>query len=708
MTDRKARSRLRGDTATLVGSSFLAVLVAWVFREHLMGELTFPWDFQGGYFTNAVARMRDGTFVSPPLWLPWGGFGLPGYLSLQDGTWYLPQWLFDFLGIRYDMVGATRLQVVHVFLAGLGTWFLCRSLGCSPLASMLAATAAVFSGSFFSNAQHVDIVRGAAMFPWMMLATDWCVKKKSAISIALLALLTWQFLVGAYPGEIVAAAYCLPLCVAVRLFSVPRSEWARGLACLTFAASLAIGMSAVKFLPVAMDLSNIRQSAAQVSQVDIGVLSTVLFDFDVEYLPNDVTMRDLFIALPVLVLAPLGAGHSIAGRFGLVLCLVAALFILDPLGLASKLPLFNVSRFHLADFRPALHLGMCLLAAQAFDTLRAKLRLNQALALAAVSVVLLSSLMLLGSQLGVERKELALVGITSGVTGILAALLWWGRDRLVWTTVVGVCLVLLTAWSGVRHVERNARVWKVPRTDSAEIAQYGAPLSQLIGKDRYDALTNRPARLVFSDLPADRAQLYDPRYGRGWVGERFAAFGYSDLKGAKTYQHFYDGAKQPDGTLVRQQIEWLLRPSGLILDTSSMEKTLLVARECDFQVCASSASADTRIRPQLFLENGEVWEVNSRAPIRVTQNETWYPGWRSRLCEGGQCRSGPVAQDSEGLRTWSLPSGRYTFVSYYRPPGWTQARFVTLAAAFTIFLLLLLHVAKRFKLIKSSRPLTSP
>lgn len=51
--------------------------------------------------------MRDGSFLAPPLWLPWGGFGLPGHLSLQDGTWYLPQWMYDFLGIRYDLVGAT-------------------------------------------------------------------------------------------------------------------------------------------------------------------------------------------------------------------------------------------------------------------------------------------------------------------------------------------------------------------------------------------------------------------------------------------------------------------------------------------------------------------------------------------------------------------------------------------------------------------------
>ena len=184
---------------------------------------------------------------------------------------------------------------------------------------MLAATATILSGSFFSNAQHVDIVRGAAMLPWMVLAVDWCMSRRHPLSIAVLALLAWQFLVGAYPGQIVALAYCLPVLAGLRSLALPRRDRLLGLGCLTVAAVLAEGLSAVKFLPVALDLSNIRQSAGQVSQVDASVLSTLLFDFDVAYLPNDVTMRDLFIALPVLLLMPFGLGKSMAARMGLSL-----------------------------------------------------------------------------------------------------------------------------------------------------------------------------------------------------------------------------------------------------------------------------------------------------------------------------------------------------------------------------------------------------
>lgn len=683
----------------------LFLLVAWLFREHLMGRLTFPWDFQGGYFTNAVARMRDGSFLAPPLWLPWGGFGLPGYLSLQDGTWYLPQWLFDFFGLRYDLVGATRLQIAHVFIAGAGTWYLCRWQGFSAWASILAATGMVLSGSFYSNAQHVDIVRGAAMLPWMFLATDWCLKRRSTIAVAVLAGLTWQFLVGAYPGQIVAAAYCLPMLVALRAWDMPRFEWIQGLGLLMLAAALGVGLSAVKFLPVAADLSNIRQSAGQVSQVDASILSTLLFDFDVDYLPNDVTMRDLFMVLPVLLLAPFGFITLRMTKVGLGLVIISGLFISDPFGLAGKLPLFSVSRFHLSDFRPSLHLGMALLAAGAFDAIAMrKSRPLQLVFATLLSAATFFALLSLGWKLGVEQHELLMVGLLATATAAVSASLWWGDgEHGRWTALVGVVVVLLAAWSGIRHVERNARVWQTPRSDATETALFGAPLSQLVGQNRHDALTFRPARLLFSSLPADRGQLYDARYGQGWLGEKFSAFGYSDLKGAQTYQHFYAGAKQAGSTLVRQQIDWLLRSSGLVINAVSLEKAVSAGLSCGSNVCGPDSRHDSRIRPILFLENGEVWEVNSTAPMTVIQNETWYPGWQSQLCNGGRCQAGPIAKDMTGLRRWDLPQGRYRFVSFYRPPAWGLAKLISWGAVISLFILLLVSAIKRYKLVVSQR-----
>lgn len=54
----------------LLSVIFLTILVFFLFKEHLAGAMTFPWDFQGAYYAYAVSLLRDGNFLSPPMWFP--------------------------------------------------------------------------------------------------------------------------------------------------------------------------------------------------------------------------------------------------------------------------------------------------------------------------------------------------------------------------------------------------------------------------------------------------------------------------------------------------------------------------------------------------------------------------------------------------------------------------------------------------------------
>ena len=676
----------------LLATLWLCALLTLLFHNHLLGAATFPWDFQGGYFTYAVARMRDGSFVAPPLWLPWGGFGIPAHLSLQDGTWYLPQWLFDFFGWTYDLVGATRLQIAHVAGAGVGTWLLSRHLGCSYWSSTLAATAAIFSGSFFSNAQHVDIVRGAALFPWLLLSVSLCLRKGSPLFAVICGFVAWQFLMGAYPGQVIAAAYCLCVPVVVIKCNLPnRVAKLRALGWLAVAAILAVALAAVKFLPVALDVSNIRQTADQLSQVDAGILTTLLFNFDAPYLSNDVTMRDLFLPLSVLLLAPFGLMLGVAGRVGLALIAVAAFFILDPVGLASAFPLFNLSRFHLADFRPMLHLGFLLCAAKGMDAVFQSPITRWQWGAFIIGVALLVQLFLHGISIGVSEEIAEKVSWVAIATLFCIAAAQTSRVIHL-RNMLMASIIVLAAWSGFEHEKQDRRVWDTPRSDAREIQLFGATIRELASINRFDALTSRPRRIILEPLPLNRGQMYDERYNRGWLSEKFSAFGYSDLKGSRTFQYFYDGASSPDSSIHRQ-IEWLVAPSQLIIGNGSLDVLLESRQHCEAQVCDIFGSKDPRIKPLRFLENGEEWQVDTLQPLRVVQNEVWYRGWTSVLCrENNKCAPGPEAQDFHGMRSWLLPTGTYRMISYYRPPGWELARTITIAGAWGIAFLLALHL----------------
>lgn len=538
---------------------------------------------------------------------------------------------------------------------------------------------------------------------------DACLERPRPLVMALTALVAWQFLVGAYPGQIVSAAYCSLAFLFVRATSLGYRQALTGLAALLAAGLIALGLSMVKFLPILVDDSSIRQSADQASQLDLPMLSTLLFDFDVSYLGNDVTMRNLFLPLPILLLAPLGVGRGKAWLAAGVMAGVAVFFMVDPWGLAAKLPLFSVSRFHLADYRPMLHLGLVLCAAIGLDRLgKQDHPAWKTLLLASLAIGVVLALVVLGSRLGVPPDRRWLVsGLLLASVALSVAWRYWGGQRDNARAALATGLLLATTWQGVDHVTKNNRVWKVERSDAAEVAIYGAPLKQLLDVDRYDALDHRPRRLVVGDLPADRSALYDPRYGRSWVSERFSAFGYDDLKGSPTFQKFYEGAGQPAGSEVRKQLDWLVARSQVIVGPTTLSAVLAAAERCGDGdgACDATGQPDRRVTPRQFLENGEVWEIASSAALAVTQNETWYQGWKSRICDAREreCRPGPDAQGLEGLRSWELPAGQYRLVTFYEPPHWALAKWLSWLSAAALLLLAAMHLAIHHRLLSSPR-----
>jgi len=144
---------------------FLIMIHVTMFSFHFAGEYIFPWDFVGGYHAHAVAWYADGSFFSPPKWLPWGDAGFPAYWALQSGAFYLPLQVLDWVNIDYSLVNAVRFQSLHVLLGAFGVLVLLRAMGFSVGWALLGAAGYHFSVGFYSNQQHVDIVRAMAILP---------------------------------------------------------------------------------------------------------------------------------------------------------------------------------------------------------------------------------------------------------------------------------------------------------------------------------------------------------------------------------------------------------------------------------------------------------------------------------------------------------------------------------------------------------------
>lgn len=676
------------------GAAILLICIATAitFHAHLAGEAAFPWDFQGMYHTHAVARMRDGSFLAPPLWLPWGGFGIPGHLSLQDGTWYIPQYLFDFLGWKYDLVGAVRLQVVHVALGSIGMYVLLRRSGACRILATSASLAYLFNPSFFSNAQHVDIVRGAAMFPWLILLLLQVCRKPGGWSFLLFAVLLWQFLVGAYPGMIVSTAYACAAIVAVEMHAGWRGGRSFGwLPILCLAVFAAVGLSAVKFLPLLFDGSNIRQSAGSAIGFDVPLLTTLVLGFDVAGMSNDLTMRALFFSLPILCMASIGIFAGGRKPLPYLLLIIGLLPMIGNETLQkalSHLPLMEVSRFHISDFRPVLQLALCLFAMEGYRVFSADGR--SARCLAGLLFWLLSTAALFAYGRHVGQPGNLYLWPTAAIGLLAIALFLADRTRGAGRKnelLAGAFFIGAVAVSGFGHVVQSHRVWVVERSDALEAANYGAPIGRLISRDAFSALEYRPARHVFGTLPAGIDQLYDQRYNFAWYAQGFSAFGYEHLKGSEIFTRIY-GAAGPAGDAGDEAaMRWMLKRSSWRAIGPGSDLDVAALENCEGFCTDTGGAAVASVRLLAYRLNGAVYDVVAHDDLIIVENEPYYPGWTAMICSGQDCGTSIDAKPMRGvLRSWSLPAGEYRLVTHFEPPGWKLATIVSLASIFVMLI----------------------
>ncbi len=152
----------------------VALVVACLvfFRHVLWGDYYFPWDFvESMYPTQRLVSdaIRQGDF---PLWTPYvlGGYPLVG--DPQASLFYPPLLLFHLWPHSASLTLRTLewLTVLHVALAGVGMYWLGRSLGLSPVGGSLAGLTFMLAGFFPVHAEHETWILAAAWLPvWLGL-----------------------------------------------------------------------------------------------------------------------------------------------------------------------------------------------------------------------------------------------------------------------------------------------------------------------------------------------------------------------------------------------------------------------------------------------------------------------------------------------------------------------------------------------------------
>ncbi len=228
----------------------LAAMIFIPFWNVLLGFDTFAvrdW----GLFSFPVAAFHKECFWRGewPVWNPYSCCGLPFLAQLITLALYPFSLIYLLLPLTWSL---PAFCLLHVFLGGMGMYFLARRWTGSPAGAALAGVVFAFNGLSLNFLMWPSHIATFSWIPWVVLLAEdgWRVGGTKMIAAALAA--GMQILAGG-PETIAFTWLILLALAAAECARQPRAFWttARRLAVV---ASLALGLAAAQLLP-AIDLA---------------------------------------------------------------------------------------------------------------------------------------------------------------------------------------------------------------------------------------------------------------------------------------------------------------------------------------------------------------------------------------------------------------------------------------------------------------------
>lgn len=143
-----------------------------------------------------------------PLWNPYAAFGQPICADPQSGAWYPFAWIIGYFH-GYDIYFIAVEFILHIYLAGVGMFWLLKKLRMNKNIALIAAVSYLLSGFFIGNAQHLTYIISGAWLPFIIGSFFELHRRKDLYSSLRLALFAWLQVAGGYPAFTFILLYLL-------------------------------------------------------------------------------------------------------------------------------------------------------------------------------------------------------------------------------------------------------------------------------------------------------------------------------------------------------------------------------------------------------------------------------------------------------------------------------------------------------------------
>lgn len=182
-----------------------------------------------------------------PLWDANHFAGYPFLSNPQVAFFYPPTWLALLLPVRF---GLTAINMLHIWLAGMGTYLFLRQQKATPVPAALAGLTFAFSGFTAVRlfAGHLGFLGVHAWLPWLLLATQWAFARPDWKRGVLAGL---PFGLAILAGHTTSLIYVgLAWLAYAGFLAATTRRWQLALRQMLFIGVVGLGVSAVQLLPL--------------------------------------------------------------------------------------------------------------------------------------------------------------------------------------------------------------------------------------------------------------------------------------------------------------------------------------------------------------------------------------------------------------------------------------------------------------------------
>lgn len=324
-----------------------------------------------------------------PLWNPYQLLGSPIHADPQSSAWYPVTWFFGYF-TGYNIYILSVDFLLHIFLAGMGMFYLARQLKFRYETAFLMAVSYMLSGFFTGNAQHFMWIISGSWIPFIIGAFLALREKPSPGAMIRLGLASFMIMTGGYPAFIFILLYLLLFIFILFISEFIRekryAEMKRYLACLSGAVVFTILAGMVVILSVYhLQGAMTRGSGVTLKQALFGAFTpesfiSFLLPFasirEMEFYGTDLSMSNAYFGLMTLVFFLAGIWIRKPRLINLFLawglfCLAASVGGALPVRefLYHYVPFMSLFRFP-ALFRVFIILSFIIVAGFAFDEWR--------------------------------------------------------------------------------------------------------------------------------------------------------------------------------------------------------------------------------------------------------------------------------------------------------------------------------------------------